>query len=82
MQSTNFISKIRCSTSNKPDCQKRIIQYDLNYTSLPWILVPIKRGKCCDHIFVLESQMQIVNVEFVLADIIWGDGKAHFDSIS
>ena len=44
---------------------KRAIKYDLNFSSLPWILgVHLKPGKHCARISDLELELQLVNVIF------------------
>ena len=42
---------------------KRAIKYDLNFSSLPWILgVCIRPGKHCERISDLELELQLMNV--------------------
>ena len=61
----------------------RAVKYDLNFTSLPWILsVPLKQGECCHSISEINFELQLMNVNFILSAIIWGDGKTHFFGIS
>ncbi len=61
----------------------RAVKYDLNFTSLPWILcVVAKPGKCCYTISEIHFKLQLMNVNFTLSDIIWGDAKTHFIVIS
>ena len=61
----------------------RAVKYDLNFTSLPWILsVPVKQGKRCDSVSEIDFELQLMNVNFILSAIIWGDGKTHFAGIS
>ena len=61
----------------------RAVKYDLNFTSLPWILsVPLKQGECCHSISEIDFELQLMNVNFTLSAIIWGDAKTHFVGIS
>ena len=61
----------------------RAVKYDLNFTSFPWILsVPLKQGERCHSISEIEFELQLMNVNFTLSAIIWGDGKTHFFGIS
>ncbi len=57
---------------------KRAIKYDLNFASLPWILcVGVKDGECCSTISEIDFELQLMNVNFTLSAIIWGDAKTH-----
>ena len=61
----------------------RAVKYDLNFTSLPWILsIPLKQGKCCSKISDIDFELQLMNVKFTLSAIIWGDAKTNFVGIS
>ena len=61
----------------------RAVKYDLNFTSLPWILcIHIKPGECCSTISEIDFELQLMNVNFTLSAIIWGDAKTHFVGIS
>ena len=61
----------------------RAVKYDLNFTSLPWILsVPVKQGEHCSKISDIDFELQLMNVNFTLSAIIWGDAKTHFVGIS
>ena len=52
------------------------VKYDLNFTSLPWILsVPLKQGERCQGICDIGFELQLKNVNFILSAIIWGDAK-------
>ncbi len=59
------------------------IKYDLSFSSLPWILaVHLKPVEHCERISDIDLELQLMNVNFVLSAIIWGDGKTHFVGIS
>ena len=61
----------------------RAVKYDLNFTSLPWILsVPLKDDQRVSEISGIDFELQLMNVNFILSAIIWGDGKTHFTGIS
>ena len=61
----------------------RAVKYDLNFTSLPWILnVPVKQGERCSTISDIDFKLQLMNVNLTLSAIIWGDAKTHFVGIS
>ena len=54
----------------------RAVKYDLNFASLPWILcIHVKPGKCCSTISEIDFELQLMNVNFTLSAIIWGDAK-------
>ncbi len=49
----------------------RAVKYDLNFTSLPWILsVPLKDGERCSKISDIDFELQLMNVNFILSAII------------
>ena len=78
MQSMDFFFENECSTKNQPHHGKRIISYNLKFMSHPWILLlPLKQVKHCNQISDLESELQVMNIKFVHAAIIRGDGT-HF----
>ncbi len=61
----------------------RAVKYDLNFASLPWILsIHVKPGKRCSTISEIDFELQLMNVNFILSAIIWGDTKTHFVGIS
>ena len=83
-----FLFKKECSypfieSGGPVHLSTRAVKYDLNFTSLPWILsVPVKQGKRCDSVSEIDFELQLMNVNFILSAIIWGDGKTHFAGIS
>ena len=53
------------------ESEKGTVTCTLDYTSLPWILlVPLNKGKWCDRISDIESELEINNVKFALVAII------------
>ena len=61
----------------------RAVKYDLNFSSLPWILsIGVKKGECCHRISDFDIELQLMNVKFTLSAIMWGDGKTHFVGMS
>ncbi len=79
MQSIGFYLK----KNGSAHLSTRAVKYDLNFTSLPWILsVQVKQGKCCSKISDIDFELQLMNVNFILFAIIWGDAKTYFVGIS
>ena len=82
-----FLFKKECSytfveSSGPVYLSTRAAKYDLNFTSLPWILsIPVKDSEHCHSISEIDFE-QLTNVNFILSDIIWGDAKTHFVGIS
>ncbi len=65
-------------TGGSAHLSTRAVKYDLNFTSLPWILrVPLKDGERVSKISDIDFELQLMNVNFILSAIIWGDGKTH-----
>ena len=61
----------------------RAVKYDLNFATLPLILcVHVKPGECCSTISDIDFELQLMNVNFTLSAIIWGDANTHFVGIS
>ena len=82
-----FLFKKECSytflESGSAHLSTRSVKYNLNFTLIPWILsVPLKQGKCCSTISEIDFELQLMNVNFTLSAIIWGDAKAQFVGIS
>ena len=71
-----YLFKKECSypfieSSGPVHLSTRAVKYDLNFTSLRWILsVPLKQGERCSKISDIDFELQLMNVNFILSAII------------